>query len=83
MIWVWACALAVTVFLMVLNGYMRGSLTHWADALLGAIWLGLLVAAFFLFGWKVGVGAIPGSLVLGAPTQPIAQRIAAWLAKRT
>ena len=54
MIYALHTALAVTAFLITLNGFLDGSLKARIGATLGLILVGFLAAGFLLFGWKVG-----------------------------
>ena len=40
------------VYLIVLNGYLNGSMKTRIDAVLSVLWLALLALAFIAFGWK-------------------------------
>ena len=48
-------ALATVAFLTVLNGYLRGAKKGHIDALLSILLLALVIAAFVLYGWKLGL----------------------------
>ena len=79
--WWWALAVSVAliVFLMVINGFLRGALRAHADAVLGCVWVGLLVITFIVFGWLSALIFFAGSFVFGAITLPIARSVAARL----
>ncbi len=79
--WVIVIVLALITFLTMLNGFLRGRWKHHADAVLGAIWLVLLILSFILFGWFIALCHFIGSFVFGAITYSIAARTAARLLK--
>ena len=58
--------LAIVVWLMMLNGYLHGTLTAHIEAFLGVCWLGLLVTIFVTYGWQAGLLALPMSVVYGS-----------------
>jgi hypothetical protein len=69
-------SLAVVAFLVVLNGYLRGSKREEIDTVLSLAWIALLIAAFVLFGWKAGLLAIPLSFVYSWSGRPLAAMMA-------
>jgi hypothetical protein len=71
--------LAITAFLVVLNGFLRGAKKHQIDAVLSLILVGILLTVFIAFGWRAGFVAVVLAFVYGAVTRPIAARIAARL----
>lgn len=74
-----AVLLAMTAFLIELNGMLRGRLRAHIDAALGATWILLLVLALILFGWRIALGGLVGSVVVGALLYPIARLLAGCL----
>ena len=79
--WVIVIALALITFLTMLNGFLRGRWKHHTDAVLGAIWLALLILSFVLFGWFIALLHFIGSFVFGAITHSTAARTASRLLK--
>jgi hypothetical protein len=79
MIYVLHIGLAITAFLVVLNGFLRGAKKHQIDAVLGIVLLGILLTAFVTFGWKAGLLAMVLAFVYGALGRPVAARVAARL----
>lgn len=70
-------SLAITAFLVVLNGFLRGSRKTQIDALLSVILVGLLVTVFWVFGWKVGALAVALAFIYAGLSRPLAARAAA------
>lgn len=70
-------SLASTAFLVILNGFLRGSKKAQIDALLSVMLAGLLVTAFWAFGWKAGALAIALTFLYAGLSQPLAARAAA------
>lgn len=68
--------LVLTVFLVMLNRYLRGSAKPAIDAALSVVWLGLLVAALLLCGWRAALLGLVLSFAYGAVTMPIARSVA-------
>jgi hypothetical protein len=81
-IYVLHALLAVTAFLVVVNGFLRGAKKAQIDAILSVILLGLLGTCFFLFGWKAGLAAIVLVFVYAIILRPIAARAAARMLRR-
>jgi hypothetical protein len=79
MIYAISIALAMIAFLVVLNGLLRGAMKTQIDALLSVLLLSLLIAAFVVGGWKLGLLAIPIGFLSAVITQPFAARAAARL----
>ena len=79
MIYVYHAALAATVFLVTLNGFLRGSKKAQIDAVLGVILVGLLVIGFVAFGWIVGVLALILAFVYARISRPLAAATATRL----
>ncbi len=64
------------VFLLMLNGFLRGSWKEYIDVVLGGLILCLLIVVFIMFGWLACLGHLVGSLIFGAVVQPTAARLA-------
>ena len=79
MIYVYHAALAVTVFLVMLNGFLRGSKKAQIDAVLSVILVGLLVIGFVAFGWIAGVLALILAFVYATISRPLAAATVARL----
>lgn len=60
------------VFLVVLNGYLRGAKKVQIDATLSVLWLILLGIGFVSYGWKVGLTALVLSFIYALISKPIA-----------
>ena len=69
--------LALTVFLVMLNGFLLGAKKAQIDAVLSVILIGLLVTCFVFFGWKAGLAAIVSAFVCAIVARPLAARAAA------
>ena len=72
-------ALVITVYLIDLNGFFNGAWKNKIDLALSVVWSSLLIIALLVFGWRVVLGSILGSFVLGWLLRPIARRTAALL----
>jgi hypothetical protein len=68
-------ALVITVFLAMLNGFLRGSAKSTIDVVLSLVWVGLLATALWLVGWKGALLGLFLSFVYGAITIPIARSV--------
>src|SRR5882724_5613829 len=71
--------LVLCAFLVVLNGFLRGSKKSQIDAFLSVVLIGLLIVAFAGFGWRIGLVSLfltVGSAIL---LRPLAARIGAKL----
>ena len=68
--------LATIAFLIILNGYLRGSKKAHIDAGLSVIWLILLGISVLAFGWRIGLLSLALSFVYGIISRPIAASIA-------
>ena len=79
MIYVLHFGLAITAFLVMLNGFLRGAKKHQVDAALSLVLVGILLTVFVAFGWKAGLLAVFLGFVYGAISRPIAARIAGRL----
>ncbi|MFN0277647.1 MAG: hypothetical protein ACKVRN_03490 [Pyrinomonadaceae bacterium] len=62
----WAIPLVIVVFLWSLNEFMRGKLSQILSGVLALIIISLVIVAFFVSGWKFGLGALFSAFVLGA-----------------
>ena len=74
--WLYIIILTIITFLVVLNGYLRGSLKFQIDAILGVILAAVFVLIFIFIGWKVGLVFLFGIFLFGALIRPIAQLVA-------
>jgi hypothetical protein len=72
-------ATALVVFLVVLNGFLNGSLKQHTDAALSVVWLALLAACFLAFGWKSGCVLIAFSFIGAGLIRPAAARVARFV----
>jgi hypothetical protein len=71
--------LVMTVFLMNLNGFLRGAKKVQIDVVLRSILIGTIIVSFLIAGWKHGIIAIGITLVSIRFTRPIAVRAASKL----
>lgn len=71
--WVANMCLVLIGYLVMLNGYLRGSAKHHIDAFLSVCFLLLALACFVLFGWQVGLVSIVLPMVAGAVLKSLAQ----------
>ena len=74
--------LGVVAFLIVLNGFLRGAKKAQIDAALSLLLIGLIIIAFFVAGWKLGLLAIAIAFISAIITRPIAARLASRLLTR-
>ncbi len=58
--WILTTLLAMVVFLVMLNGFLRGAWKPQIDAVLGGLYAALLIMLFLFFGWRVGCVSILG-----------------------
>jgi Na+-driven multidrug efflux pump len=72
-------ALALVAFLVVLNGFLRGAKKARIDAVLSLLLIGLIIIAFFVAGWKLGLLAIAIAFISAIVIRPIAARLASRL----
>lgn len=72
-------SLVIVGFLTNLNGFLHGSKTRAVDAVLSIALVGLLIAAFGLGGWKVGIVTLVGTFVVATLTRPLAAAVATRL----
>ena len=79
MIYIYHAALATTVFLVVLNGFLRGSKKAQIDAFLSVVLVGLLVIGFIAFGWITGVLALIIAFGYARISRPLAAALAGRL----
>ena len=77
MIYIYHVVLAAISFLIMLNGFLRGSKKAQIDAALGVTLVGLLVTGFVVFGWQMGALALVLALVYGRINRPLAAAAAA------
>jgi hypothetical protein len=71
--------LIITVFLMNLNGFLRGAKKLQLNVVLRAIIIGTLIVSFLTTSWKYGIIAIGITLVAIRITRPIAAHAASRL----
>ncbi len=71
--------LILASFLVVLNGFLRGAKKAQIDAVLSILLLGLVIAAFFVAGWKSAFLGIVLAFISAIVTRAIAARIASKL----
>jgi hypothetical protein len=77
MTWLWwAVPLILAVFLWTLNEFLRGSLKEVTSGVLALLMFLLVGVAFFISGWKIGIGALVGALVLVNLLRPLALGLA-------
>jgi hypothetical protein len=69
----------VVVFLIHLNGFLRGRLEGYIDAFLSVCCVTLIVMVFWLQGWRIGLAWVVGSLLLGYVLKPLARVVAGFL----
>jgi len=72
-------ALVLVAFLMVLNGFLRGVKKAHIDAVLSLLLIGLLITAFLVAGWQVGLLTVTITFISAIVTRPIAARLASRL----
>jgi hypothetical protein len=72
-------ALGVVAFLTILNGFLMGAKKRQIDILLSFLLVGLVVAAFAVAGWKLGILAIGIVFLSAIFTRSIAARTASRL----
>jgi hypothetical protein len=77
MIYLLHTSIAVSVFLLLLNGFLPGQKRTRIDVCLGTLLIGLLFGSFVAFGIKVGLLTIALTLVYAAVARPFAARLAA------
>jgi hypothetical protein len=71
--------LVITIFLLNLNGFLRGAKKIQINVVLWTIIIGTLIVSFLTTGWKYGIIAIGIALVSIRFTRPIAARTASKL----
>jgi len=77
MIWLWwAIPLIVAVFLWTLNEFLRGRLKEITSGVLAILIFALVGMAFYISGWKIGIGALVGAFALSNLLRPIALTLA-------
>jgi len=72
-------ALALVAFFVVLSGFLRGAKKAQIDAVLSLLLIGLIIIAFVVAGWKLGLLAIAVAIISAIVTRPIAARLASRL----
>jgi hypothetical protein len=75
-------ALAMVAFLVNLNGFLRGAQKGNIDIVLSLLLVGLVVTAFIILGWKLGLLAIPFTFISAIATRPLAGRVASSMLHR-
>jgi len=82
-IWFWIIILllAIDIFLVMLNGYLRGRWKHNIDAFGGGFWALLLIIVLIFYGWKILIITIIGSFIFGGIIMDPAARVATRLLK--
>jgi len=68
--------LFVVSFLIVLNGFLRGSKTQTLDIFFGFFLTATIVSLFFLYGWKVGLISIVFAFASAIIQRPFAKSLA-------
>jgi len=77
MTWLWwAIPLIVAVFLWTLNEFLRGRLKEITSGVLAILIFALVGMAFYISGWKIGIGALVGAFALSNLLRPIALTLA-------
>ena len=77
MTWLWwAIPLIVAVFLWTLNEFLRGLRKETTSGVLATLIFVLVGMAFFISGWKIGIGALVGAFALGNLLRPVALTLA-------
>ena len=76
MMYIYHATLAAIVFLVTVNGFLRGSKKAQIDAVLSVMLVGLLLTGFVAFGWTVGVLALILAFVYARISRPLAARVA-------
>jgi hypothetical protein len=76
MIYTLYIALAVVVFIEMLNSFLRGSRKDQLDIIVNVLIFGLVVASFFVAGWKFGLVAIALRFIFAIVSRPLAARTA-------
>jgi len=76
MIYALYIALAVVVFIEMLNSFLRGSRKDQTDIVVNILIFGLVAAPFFVAGWKFGLVAIALRFIFAIVTRPLAARTA-------
>ena len=72
-------ALVLVAFFVVLNGFLGGAKKAKIDAVLSLLLLGLVITAFFVAGWKLGLLAVVIAFVSAIIARPIAAHLASRL----
>ena len=69
----------VVAFLIMLNGSLYGRAKSTTDAVLGTLWVILLLTVWLFVGWKSGLVALGLSFLYAATSGPLARATAKWL----
>jgi len=73
----------LVVFLIVLNGFLKGAKKSQIDVVLSLFLIPLLISAFFVGGWKLGLFAIVIAFFSAIIARPFAARLASSLFARS
>lgn len=73
---IYQLGLLFVVYLIVLNGYLRGNSKHIIDAVLSVIIVIAIILGFILFNWKVGAISVIAIFVYAIITRPLARKLA-------
>jgi len=71
--------LAVIAFLIILNGFLRGSKKEHNDAILSVLLIILLIVSFWAYGWKMGIASVVFAFVAAIASRPLAAMAASRL----
>jgi hypothetical protein len=71
--------LAFTIFLMMLNGHLRGNMVQAVFGFLGLVWTVVSITIFLVFGWKVGGLCLAGSYLFGMLVTPVSGAVVGLL----
>ena len=71
----------IDTFLVMLNGYLRGSLKQHIDAVLGTFWVILLALMWIFTNWKGMLAGLIISFAFGAIIRPAAASLASKMLK--
>jgi hypothetical protein len=69
----------LVVYLVLLNGFMRGRKKLEIDAFLSLVWISLIAWSIVAAGWRGGGRAFAGSFVIGIPLLMLARLTAALI----
>ena len=79
MLYVLYVGLAITTFLVLVNGFLNGRLKQRIDAICGLTLVGQLAAIVLWQGWRVGIVALAAAFLGAIFLRPLAARTAARL----